>query len=168
MLREKGKASPARPADVATQLARRFAWKESTEQFFTLFYAVLNLRTRELTYISAGHPGAIWLSDGADARVLPGSGLPIGVGETYEQDAVQLKAGDRLYLYSDGVMEAMTAHCEQFGIERIAASLTASSTAELGRSIAMLLKDVEAWCGALRTQDDVSLIGLEVDGPTDR
>src|SRR4029077_12738085 len=76
------------PAEVAVQLGRRFPWDSTTEQFFTLLYGVLNLRTREFRFVSAGHPSPIHRPHGsAEPRMLAGPGaLPIGLAEeTYEE-----------------------------------------------------------------------------------
>ena len=158
---ENGVELPVDPAQVAQTLARRFSWNDLTNQFFTLFYAVLNIRTRDLTYVSAGHPGAIWLSDGSSPRVLEGSGLPIGVGEHYKQDRVRLNPGDRLYLYSDGVTEAMGADYNQFGIRRLSETLRSKGAAELGNTIADVLSEVQEWSGGLPIRDDISMLALE-------
>src|SRR4051812_3535069 len=89
-----------RPAEVAERLTSSFPWNPETEQFLTLFYAVFDLSDRLLTYVSAGHPGGICVSRRDGPRVLEGSGLPIGVGESYEQHILPMAPGDRLYLYS--------------------------------------------------------------------
>ena len=89
------------PAEVAVQLGRRFPWDSTTEQFFTLLYGVLNLRTREFRFVCAGHPSPIHLPrDSAEPRMLTGPGaLPIGLAEeTYEEQVVALQPGDRLYV----------------------------------------------------------------------
>ncbi|HEX5271183.1 MAG TPA: SpoIIE family protein phosphatase, partial [Gemmataceae bacterium] len=96
--------SPVPPAEVAEVLNRRFPWDEATGQFFTLFYATLHLRTRELRYVTAGHPAAVLVRPGEPPASLPETGgPPIGLGDRYEEQAVALRPGDRLYLYSDGV-----------------------------------------------------------------
>jgi sigma-B regulation protein RsbU (phosphoserine phosphatase) len=45
------------PGEVADRLANKFPWDEATEQFFTIVYGILNVRTRQFRYVSAGHPG---------------------------------------------------------------------------------------------------------------
>ena len=77
-------------------------------QFATLFYAVLDTRTGECRYASAGHPPALLVPDGAAPVFLEGaSSLPLGVtpDTRYTQASVQLPLGATLVLYTDGLVE---------------------------------------------------------------
>jgi sigma-B regulation protein RsbU (phosphoserine phosphatase) len=148
------------PCEVATRLAKNFSI-ESTEQFITLFYAVYDTKTRELSYISAGHPGAIRVSAGSTPVILDGSGLPIGIGEKYEQQSVTLQSGDRLYLYSDGVTEAMDAERSLFGTDRLIKCLADSSGESLTHSIARVQAELVAWQAGSPSRDDISILAME-------
>ncbi len=95
---------PVPPAEVAARLHRRFPWDQITGQYFTILYGVLSLGTGEFRYVSAGHPGPVWLPRGGAPQALPAAGYPIGVGEAdYAERSVRLGPGDRLYLFSDGL-----------------------------------------------------------------
>ena len=156
------------PGEVAAQLNRRFPFDPTSEQFFTLLYGVLNLRTREWRFVSAGHPGPIYLARNSKApRVLSGlEGLPIGVGEeTYQEQVLVLQPGDRLYIYSDGISEAMNGKNKPFQTQRVLDSLMESRSGPLTESLAALWQAVEVWCGDSALADDASLVALEI---TDR
>jgi sigma-B regulation protein RsbU (phosphoserine phosphatase) len=133
-------------------------------------YGVLNVRTREWRYVSAGHPGPSYIPRDATApvRLTDGQGVAIGLTEqVYREGAVTLRAGDRLFLYSDGIPEAMNAEGLCFGYERTMATLTAGRQHSLTDSVTHLWLAVEAWCQGAKLQDDVSLLGLEIaDGVT--
>ena len=150
-----GTRSICDPCEVATRLTKNFPI-EATEQFITLFYAVYNTDTRDLVYVSAGHPGAIRLATGEAPYTLNGTGLPIGVGETYEQETIRLNQGDRVYLYSDGVTEAMDAQHSLFGIERMLKSLSSNAAETLTQSIASLQAEVAGWQAGEAAHDDIS------------
>ena len=153
------------PAEVASQLARRFPWDAVSEQFFTLLYGVLNARTREFRFVCAGHPPPVYLPRGASsAHVLAGpNALPIGIeGETYKEQALVLGPGDRLYLYSDGISEAMNDKGDLFQMQRLLDSLTRSREAAIDESLSALWGDVEKWCGSSALRDDASLIAVEL------
>jgi sigma-B regulation protein RsbU (phosphoserine phosphatase) len=155
-----GTKSVAEPKNVATRLAQNFSI-DSTEQFITLFYAVYNTQTREMTYISAGHPGAIHVSGKSQPAVLSGTGLPIGVGETYEQQSIHLNLGDRIFLYSDGVTEAMDPQRTLFGTDRLLASLSKTASESLTQSISQLQTEVIHWQAGAAARDDISILGME-------
>src|SRR6185436_1566237 len=91
------------------------------EQYFTLMYGVLDVKTRELRYVRAGHPGPVHLRNSSDAIDLSGRSFPIGwVPEAaFEERLLALAPGDRLVLYSDGISEARNAAQDQFGQQRI-------------------------------------------------
>ena len=91
--------------------------------------------------------------------------MPIGVVDTlYEEHELELKAGDRLYLYSDGVTEASNADREMYGTERLMELLVRHRGMRLDDSLQALVADVEAWSGG-RAVDDVSVLAVEFTGP---
>ena len=112
------------PAEVADRLNQLFPYDTRTEQFTTMVYGVLDTRTGEFRYVSAGHPGPVYLPAGARPVILESSGSPIGLAEdAYGERSVRLAAGDRLYLYSDGVPEAMDPAGELFSDARLLEAL---------------------------------------------
>jgi len=153
------------PSEVGSQLNQQFPMDLANGQYFTLLYGVLDLTTREFTYVQAGHPGPV-LCEGATGRaaVLEGSGLPIGFIEdtNYLDWHRSLAVKDRLYLYSDGVPEAFSPSGEQFGDERFLEAIEASASAPLKESLALIEKRLGDWCGAAGFKDDVSLLALEI------
>jgi sigma-B regulation protein RsbU (phosphoserine phosphatase) len=151
---------PVPPVEIAERVDRWFKSNPDTHQFVTLFYAMVNARTRVLTYVSAAHPPAVLVRQGK-AELLRGSGLPIGLGEGYEQTTRQLEKGDRVYLYTDGVPESQDAARETFGMERVLASLEASAGKPLQETLDDLLAEVRKWCGEEPQHDDISLIAIQ-------
>lgn len=153
------------PGEVAEQLNRRFPFDSATEQFFSLIYGVLDLRTLELRFVCAGHPGPVHLGRSAAAPRLIGGHerLPIGMGDrTYPEHAMLLEPGDRLVLYSDGISEAMSPDSEPFGSRRLLDSLALGRNLPLDESLAALWRDIEAWRGPGSLQDDASVIAVEI------
>jgi sigma-B regulation protein RsbU (phosphoserine phosphatase) len=149
------------PGVVADRLANKFPWDEATEQFFTIVYGILNVRTRQLRYVSAGHPGLAYLPRDFQPEFLRARGFPIGLGAGYEEQTLQLQPGDRLYLYSDGVTEAMSPKAEQFGGARLLHTMVRERPQPLSDSIGHLLDDLRQWCGGAPFRDDVSVLAVE-------
>ena len=151
------------PAEVADRLNQLFPYDTRTEQFTTMVYGVLDTRTGEFRYVSAGHPGPVYLPAGARPVILESSGSPIGLAEdAYGERSVRLAAGDRLYLYSDGVPEAMDPAGELFSDARLLEALSRGRSVPLQESVAALVGEVERWCGAAKAQDDISIVAVEV------
>jgi sigma-B regulation protein RsbU (phosphoserine phosphatase) len=151
------------PSEVADRLGALFPFDLDTEQYFTLVYAVLDLRARELRYVSAGHPPPILLPRDRPSQVLQTTGQPVGLGGGYREHAVTLAPGDRVYLYSDGVTDAMSPAREPFGMARLIAALTGGQEGGLAASVAGLEDELRRWCGTSAPHDDISILALEAE-----
>ncbi len=93
------------PAEVVKNLnVRMAAQKLSGYQFATCCYCLLNTRTLQLTYARAGHPYPVLLRHGQPPKQLEVRGSLLGIFEQadYLQQTIQLEAGDKILLYSDG------------------------------------------------------------------
>ena len=151
------------PAEVAARLNQLFPFDGATEQFATMVYGILNALTGEFRYTSAGHPGPVHLPSGANPVILESQGFPIGLADKpYEERSVRLGAGDRLYLYSDGVPEAMNPAGVQFGDARLLEAIGQGRSRPLQGAIATLLEEIVRWHGSERLQDDISILAVEV------
>src|SRR5262249_24867741 len=155
------------PAEVAVELNQRFQMDPLTGQYFTLLNGVLDLEAREFSYVSAGHPAPVHLSRERGSTFLTAAGFPIGVLEeaTYQERVVPLQPGDRLYLYSDGILEAFNARDEQFGRDRLLRTLEQGRTLPLRDSLALLLATVEEWRGGTHLVADVSVRAVRLAVP---
>jgi phosphoserine phosphatase RsbU/P len=128
-----------------------------------MVYGILEAVTGEFRYVSAGHPGPVHLASGADPVILQSQGSPIGLAEdAYEERSVRLGAGDRLYLYSDGVPEAMDRAGKQFGDARLLKVIGRGRSEPLKDSVATLLGEITRWYGSESPQDDISILAAEV------
>lgn len=94
-------------------------------RFVTLFYCLLDISTRRLSYINAGHNPPVLLQAGGEIVRLESGGPVLGVFDNaeYTEGTVSLNQGDRLALYTDGISEAANGRNDEFGDERIIASL---------------------------------------------
>ena len=150
------------PTEVAARLASRFPFDDRTGQFFTLVYGLIDLSTHTFRYVSAGHPGIISVAANGASTVLQATGYPIGVAEeAYDEYAVTLAPGDRLFIYSDGVPEAMDDSATPFGTERLLAQLDDTRGAALEDGLTSLLRRIDQWRGRGRVHDDVSVLAVE-------
>ncbi|MFZ0389429.1 MAG: SpoIIE family protein phosphatase [Calditrichia bacterium] len=153
------------PADVANQLNRNFPLDQETGQFFTLFYGIYHRRKKQLNWISAGHPAAIYLPAGKPARFLDAPGFPIGFNDTgtYHEKTLALHSGDRLFLYSDGITEARNPADILLGKDHIVSKLVETRTSPLDKSLDSLLQTIRKWSGEEDLQDDVTMLAIEIE-----
>lgn len=156
------------PAEVASQLNGRFPMAEQNDLYFTIVYGVLNVETLEFRFVSAGHDPIVHVPQAGPPRELSGSGLAIGwyPDVDYDEHVVKLSEGDRLYLYSDGVPEAMNEKLDQFTMRQTLEMMELGKSRSLDDSVSLLLSSVERWCAKNGPKDDVSILGVEISSET--
>ena len=98
---------------------------DRTRQYFTLVYGAYDGASGRFRYVVAGHPAPILVPAAGPPVPLDGKGLPIGMFEEsiYQEETVTLEPGDRLYFYTDGVIEATDAAQVELGSARLMAEL---------------------------------------------
>ena len=161
--RPDGTVAVAPPAEVATQLNRLFQADEFSGLYFTILYGVLHVPTGRFDYISAGHPALLHVSADGPPAYHGAEGFPIGFvpDVEYAQATLQLAPGDRIYLYSDGVTEAMDKDQNPLGEPALADCIASTRGQPLEATVAGLLETVQQWCRPNGPLDDVSILGLE-------
>jgi sigma-B regulation protein RsbU (phosphoserine phosphatase) len=82
--------------------------------------------------------------------------------EAYCERCVHLAAGDRLYLYSDGLTDGMNPSGERFGDARLLEAIGRGGAEPLPEEISALLGEVARWQGGEGVQDDISLVAVEL------
>jgi sigma-B regulation protein RsbU (phosphoserine phosphatase) len=150
------------PRRVAERLSQRFPFDTVTGQFFTTVYGILDTQTHEFRYVSAGHPNILRVTASGDADLLDASGFPIGVGPgDYDEQTVALAPGDRIYIHSDGLAEAMNPTRELFGPERMLATIQSARAESLASSLDRLSARIMSWTGSAERKDDQTVLAIE-------
>ncbi len=152
------------PEEVAKELNRRFPMEEQNGLSFTMLYGVVDLKTLEFRFVSAGHDPIVYVPQDSDPKYVEADGMTIGWLEdvAFPETVIQLKRGDRIYIYSDGVPEAMNENLEQYSKERMMSVIAQCQPKSLDNSISSLLDAVKHWCEERGPIDDVSILGLEI------
>ena len=135
------------------------------DMFVTAFYGVLHMDDRRLTYVRAGHDKPLLLHANGQLEILEGAGRFLGMleGLQVEERAIDLRAGDRLILYSDGVPDANNAALERYTkkrLQQIAAQHHAASAHALADAI---FDDVLEFQGDAPQFDDITLLVAAID-----
>jgi len=155
----------AAPSEVAARLNQHFRSSRSARQYFTMVYGVLDAQTRELRYVTAGHRGPVLVRRGAAPIELAAGGLPIGLlpAESYEERAVRLEPGDRLYLATDGLTEAENTAGQEFGVAKLLEAHDRNRRRPLDESLREVTACVQDWCAPAPLADDVAMLAVECD-----
>jgi sigma-B regulation protein RsbU (phosphoserine phosphatase) len=149
------------PSRVAERLNRQFPM-DRTRQYFTFVYGVLDGSQGRFRYVMAGHPAPVLGPRAGMPVPLQGGGLPIGMIEhaTFADETAILQPGDRLYFYTDGVIEALDASEQEFGHARLVAELDRLRDRPLRAGLDLVAAVVRDWSGG-DLRDDVSLLAVE-------
>lgn len=154
---------PMAPSEVAGRLNRLFPFESGAEQYSTLAFGVLDVETGGFRYTLAGHPAPILLPPVGPAQVLPGRGFPIGLADlAYQEHAATVEPGARLFLYSDGILDAPDPANRPFGPDRLRGAIEARRDLPLDEAVAGIIAEVEQWCRGDSMRDDVSLLAIEL------
>jgi sigma-B regulation protein RsbU (phosphoserine phosphatase) len=139
---------------------------EKTRQYFTLVYGVYDESGGRFRYVVAGHPSPLLLRRGEPPVELPGRGLPVGMIEdaSYRDETVSLAPGDRIYIYTDGVTEALDASEVEFGRLRLMAEIERARDLPLREGLERVAEAVRDWSSG-GPGDDVSLLAIERVAP---
>ncbi len=129
--------------------------------FITLFYGILDSETGSLAYCSAGHlPGLLVRRGDRSVERLGQTGIPLGVfaDTSWIRRTVQIEAGDRLVLYTDGITDAENTAEEFYGQERLAEAVKKHGGKPAGKLRDVILGDVNCWVGGSAQFDDITLM----------
>jgi serine phosphatase RsbU (regulator of sigma subunit) len=151
------------PAQVLQKVNKELAADNDACMFVTLFSGVLDIHTGEFTYCSAGHnPPYLLSQDGRVSMLDKKGGLCLGVmdDEEYVSSNLTLKKGDILFLYTDGVPEAMDGDNNLYSDERLDELLNNRSVSDTEGIINYVFEDVRKFSGDTPQSDDITMLAL--------
>jgi serine phosphatase RsbU (regulator of sigma subunit) len=138
--------------------------------FVTAIYGVLNVRQKTFTVASAGHnPMVLFRARSGKCELVNPAGIALGFDKgpifnrTVKEQTLQLYKGDRVVLYTDGVVEAMDERHEEFGDDRFYKWVQASSRVKSRDFVRALLKTLEQHRGNADQHDDITIVTIKVD-----
>ena len=135
------------------------------EKFITFFWGVLDVVTKRLRYVNAGHNPPFLLRANGTVERLTAGGLILGVMKTtvpYEEGALTLSQGDTLFMFTDGVSEAMNEKGEDFTEERLQNVLREISGKTASEIVRHVKAAVEAYEGNAPQSDDITMLVINV------
>lgn len=151
------------PAAVCEKVNRVVCINTADDRFITFFYGLLDTENSRFVYANAGHNAPVLVrGDGSVARLEEG-GSVLGPFPDWHftQGGIDLKAGDRVLLFTDGITEVRDSQGEEFGEERLISLLVENRELDAVRLQAMVMSSVAEFSGG-DFQDDATLIVLAV------
>jgi sigma-B regulation protein RsbU (phosphoserine phosphatase) len=111
--------------DIAEALNRMILTGTRGGKYLSIFLGLIDVRRKSIHYINCGHVPPVIVRPNQDAIQLTEGGMVIGLFENvqYDRGNARFQPGDVLILCTDGITESMDAHSEEFGLERLIASV---------------------------------------------
>jgi len=129
-------------------------------RFTTAVLSEYNPNSRRLTYVNAGHNAPILRRANGTLETLEVGGLPLGIrpATNYETASLELKPGDALIFFTDGVVEAFNGGGEEFGNARWLNAMRNLPDWDAQQTLQFLMKRVDEFVGATRQSDDITCL----------
>jgi sigma-B regulation protein RsbU (phosphoserine phosphatase) len=152
------------PAECITRSNRLLAADSVDCMFVTVFYAIYNLKTGEVTYCNGGHNPPHILKKNGEVIELPKSrDMMVGAfdGVKYHEEKLQLDKGDAMVMFTDGVTEAMNEAREEFGTARLVESLEDVAMRGCQQIIDTVKTDIATFVDGAEQSDDITLLAFK-------
>ena len=152
------------PSQVLDALDREYPL-ERFDMYFTIVYLIIDINQGTLTYSNAGHPHPVILRREGGIEILDKGGTIIGLGGIlpFEEGATSLRQGDRLVVYTDGLVELEDGKGQFFGEERLYAILEEQRGTEAGAALGDLVRRAREFSSNGEFPDDLTAAIIELD-----
>ena len=146
--------------DSAFQINRIVYDNTSPELFISFFMMLIDVKERSIKYVNAGHNPPFIVGLDAHVKMLSDGGILLGVqaDAEYEEGEVSLNPGDILFMYTDGVCEAMNCSEEEFGENRLVKLVSTNRRLPLSDLVYLIEKEVEVHHGSSEYDDDFTIL----------
>jgi serine phosphatase RsbU (regulator of sigma subunit) len=157
------------PADVLAKTNYHVARDIKRGMFVTCVYCILNVRTREMAVASAGHnPMLIFRAATGQLEKVRPNGIALGFdkgpvfNKTVREERVRLNKGDRVVLYTDGVVEAMNEERVEWSEEALDAFTLAHAQLPSKEFVRLLIKALDEHKGSAEQHDDITITTFKI------
>ena len=147
--------------DIFTKANEKLCENNEADMFVTAWMGILDIQTGKMKYANAGHnPPLLKRADGSFEYLRSRAGFVLaGIeGFRYRVNELELKAGDRLFLYTDGVPEATNANSELYGEDRLLAFMNQNATRQATELLPALKADIDEFVGEAPQFDDITML----------
>ena len=158
------------PAEILERVNKLVCANNDAHMFVTVWLGILEISTGKLTTSSAGHEYPIINVNGKYELFKDKHGMAVGAFEIakYTNTEIQLKKGDSIFVYTDGVAEATDANNQMFGTDRTVEALNAAPAGAAQKDVlAGVRTAVDAFVKEAPQFDDLTMLGLRYNGPSE-
>lgn len=150
--------------DLADKLNKLIFKSSPADKYITFFIAVLNSKTGELDIVNAGHNPAFLLRGNGDIEQVGAGGIGLGMldfGIPYAGESLTIEPGEKLFLYTDGIPEAMNSTDEEYSDDRMLEFVKDHSEKNPPDFIKLIVEDVKRHVGDAQQSDDITSLFIK-------
>ena len=150
--------------DIAENVNRMILKDTRGEKYMTMFLGLIDLRRKAIHYINCGHVPPVIVRPGSEPIQLTEGGMVIGLFENveFERGHVKFQTGDVLLLCTDGITEAMDVESEEFGSDRLIASVSPVTDKKAKEIVLKVCDDVNVFSKGGTHMDDKIMLAIKV------
>ncbi|WP_419786939.1 SpoIIE family protein phosphatase [Pseudodesulfovibrio sp.] len=159
------------PGQILSKVNDDLAAENESCMFVTLFLAIVDIETGEVQYANAGHNPPIYMPCGGTPEWIPPLGEPVaGVmdGMEYTTKTMRMAPGDIIFIYSDGVTEAMNPKQELYSDERLLAFVSAEKEPFAPKLVKDLDDSIKAFTLGAEQSDDITMLAMQFTGKCEK
>jgi serine phosphatase RsbU (regulator of sigma subunit) len=152
-----------RLADAVSRINRTVCQNVPSSKYVTFFLAALDPATGRLDFVNAGHNPPLLVRTGGEVETLSDGGLVLGMFENvvYDGGHADMRPGDTLVVYSDGVTETWDPDGAEFGEESLRALAVTNRTMDAESLQQSILQEIERFEAGARATDDRTIVVLK-------
>ncbi len=135
-------------------------------RYVTVFYLSVLIQSKTVVWAKAGHPDVLLIKKEGGVSFLEAEGVVLGMydQETYQDFSCTIDAGDRLFLYTDGLTERRNPDGEEFGIERLRAFCQETVNLPIETVLDQLIQRLDLFSNHQPLRDDQTMVLIELEG----
>jgi len=149
-----------------SEISKRLLDSTRPRDFATLFIGILDPHSHSMRYVNAGHNPPLVIRRNGDPEYLEASGIPIGMMDlnTWKEESITIEPGEFIFIFTDGIPEAMNRRGDQFGDERLEKFVLDNREKTPGILLKTMMNEVDKFIEDYTRSDDITAIILRRNG----
>lgn len=155
------------PDEIMNRVNNDLSHDNDSAMFVTIFFGILDVKTGELLYVNCGHNLPLFIHQKKEVEFMKKSrGIIVGAIENSEfmTERLLLKPGDTLFMYTDGVTEAMNEKDELFSNERLLKEMSSMVDKTIDEKVSCLMEKIKTFSKGVPQSDDITILILKYNG----
>jgi sigma-B regulation protein RsbU (phosphoserine phosphatase) len=156
------------PDEIMNRVNDDLSQNNDSAMFVTIFFGTLDLKTGEMLYVNCGHNLPLFIRQGKKAKYMRRSqGVIVGAMENVEfkLEKMFIKPGDTVFMYTDGVTEAMNETNDFFSDERLLEDMNTMLDETIEEKVHGLMEKIKIFSNEAPQSDDITMLALQYKGP---